>query len=213
MLRSLLTIIIPVVFVSLLASCGEDEDDVIYSPKPRGYFRIDMPEKTYRMFDSLSECSFEIPTYAYVEIGKRQGMDVDTGRYANAKPHWMNLKFPKFKATVNMTHLWVHNNLDNYLEDSHFFAFSKHQVKATGIDQSVVIRDSAKVYGLVFDIEGNTASSVQFYLTDSTKHFLRGALYFDARTNIDSLKLVIDFIRKDVLRMITTTKWKNEPNS
>lgn len=213
MLKRLTIFIFPFVVISFLYSCGEDEDDVVYSPKPRGYFRIDMPEKTYRRFDSLSECSFEIPTYAYVEIGKKQGMDVDTGRYANAKPHWMNLKFPKFKATVNMTHLWVNNNLDNYLEDSHFFAFSKHQIKATGIDQSVVIRDSAKVYGLVFDIEGNTASSVQFYLTDSTKHFLRGALYFDARTNIDSLKLVIDFIRKDVIRMITTTKWKNEPSS
>jgi gliding motility-associated lipoprotein GldD len=212
MFKPLIYLIIPVILVSFF-SCGDDEDDVVYSPKPRGYFRIDFPEKNYRSFDSLSECSFEIPTYAYVQIEKNQAKSVDTGRYANARPHWMNIKYPKFKATVNMTHLWVHDNLNNYLEDSHFFAFSKHQIKATGIDQSVVLRDSAKVYGLVFDIEGNTASSVQFYLTDSTKHFLRGALYFDARTNIDSLKLVIDFIRKDLIRMITTTKWKNEPNS
>jgi gliding motility-associated lipoprotein GldD len=211
MLKRILLSLLVILFISSMIVSCDDEEDVVYSPKPRGYFRIDLPEKTYRTFDSLSECSFEIPAYAYVEIGKRQGMDVDTGRYAHAKPHWMNIKYPQFKATVNMTHLWVNNNLDNYLEDSHFFAFSKHQVKATGIDQSVVIRDSAKVYGLVFDIEGNTASSVQFYLTDSTKHFLRGALYFEARTNIDSMKLVIDFIRKDIVRMITTTKWKNQP--
>jgi gliding motility-associated lipoprotein GldD len=86
---------------------------------------------------------------------------------------------------------------------------NKHQVKATGLEETVVLRDSAKVYGLLFDIAGNTASSLQFYLTDSTHHFLRGALYFNAKPNIDSLKIVVDFIREDVLHLINTTRWKN----
>lgn len=191
----------------LLSSCGDD-DDKIYSPKPKGYFRIDFPEKKYRSYDSLTECNFEIPEYSYIQTNKQQGVNVDTGRYANSNPHWINLLFPKYKATVNITHLSVNNNLNVFLEDSRFFAFSKHTVKATGIDETMVIRDSAKVYGLLFDIAGNTASSVQFYLTDSTKHFLRGALYFNSVPNVDSLKIVIDFIRKDILHLVQTTNWK-----
>ncbi len=192
--------------VVLIIGC-DDDDDKIYSPKPRGYFKIEFPKKNYRLYDSMPQCSFEVPDYAYVAVGK-QGINVDTGRYAEAKPYWINLQFPKYRATVNLTHLNVNNHLDYFLEDSRFFALSKHQIKATGIDETVVIRDSAKVYGLVYDIAGNTASSVQFYLTDSTKHFLRGALYFNAVPNIDSLKIVIDFIRADILQLLQTCKWK-----
>ena len=65
-----------------------------------------------------------------------------------------------------------------------------------------------KVYGLVFDIAGNTASSVQFYLTDSTKHFMRGALYFNERTNVDSVSPVLTYLKKDILHMIETLKWE-----
>ena len=207
MKNNLTYLIAAIAFVIAFSAC-EDDDDKIYSPKPRGYFKIDFPEKKYRRFDSLSQCSFEIPEYSYVETG-RQGVNVDTGRYANANPHWLNLKFPKYKARVNLTHLSVNNNLNNVLEDSRFFALSKHQVKATGIDETIVIRDNEKVYGLVFDIAGNTASSVQFYLTDSTKHFMRGALYFNSVPNIDSLKIVIDFIRADILHLVQTCNWKN----
>lgn len=185
-----------------------DDDDKIYSPKPRGYFRIDFPEKNYRLYDSVEAFSFEVPIYSYIETGKNKSINVDTGRYANANPYWLNIKFPKYNATVNLTHLSVQNNLNVYLEDSRFFAFNKHTVKATGIDETTVIRDSAKVFGLVYDIAGNTASSVQFYLTDSTSHFLRGALYFNAVPNSDSLKIVIDFIRKDILNLVQTCNWK-----
>jgi gliding motility-associated lipoprotein GldD len=103
----------------------------------------------------------------------------------------------------------VHNDLDKHLENSHYFA-NKHQVKATGLDEINILRDSAKVYGLLFDISGNTASPLQFYLTDSTRHFLRGALYFNSVPNIDSLKIVVDFIRADVLHIINSTSWKKE---
>jgi gliding motility-associated lipoprotein GldD len=144
-----------------------------------------------------------------MKLDLRKISSTDTGKYAKSDPCWMNLEFPKYKAKVNLTHLTINNNVDLFLEDSRFFAFSKHQTKATGIDEMVVLRDSAKVYGLVYDIAGNTASSVQFYLTDSTRHFFRGALYFEAVPNIDSLKIVIDFLKKDILHLIQTTKWKD----
>ena len=130
-------------------------------------------------------------------------------KHNGADPCWLNLEFPKYRATVHLSYKVVTNNIANYLEDSHDFA-NKHQVKATGLDEIVILRDSAKVYGLLFDIAGNTASSVQFYLTDSTHHFLRGALYFNSVPNIDSLRIIVDFIKKDILHLINTTSWKTE---
>lgn len=184
---------------SLLFSTGCDDDDTVYSPKPRGYCRIDFPEKIYRVYDSLCPYMFEIPVYSHMEQDRHKG----------AEPCWINLEFPQFKATVHLSYKAVENNIAKYLEDSHDFA-NKHQVKATGLEEITVLRDSARVYGLLFDIAGNTASSVQFYLTDSTRHFLRGALYFNSVPNIDSLKIVVDFLKKDVMHLINTTKWKNE---
>jgi gliding motility-associated lipoprotein GldD len=182
--------------ILLLTSCISGDDEV-YSPKPKGYYRIDFPEKSYQRYDSLCPYSFEYPSYAVLRNDKHMGAD----------PCWLNIVFPKFDATIHLSYKEVKNNLAEYLADSHDFA-NKHQVKATGLDEIVVLRDSAKVYGLVFDIAGNTASSLQFYLTDSTKHFLRGALYFNTKPNIDSLQIVVDFIKKDVLHLINSTKWK-----
>jgi gliding motility-associated lipoprotein GldD len=183
-----------VVCLFLLTSCDDEE---FYSPKPRGYPRISMPAKAYRMYDSICPYKFEIPLYSRIV----------PDRHKNAEPCWMNLEFPGFRATVHLSYKEVNKNLSKYLDDSHDFA-NRHQVKATGLDEVPIIRDSAKVYGLFFDISGNTASSVQFYLTDSTKHFLRGALYFNAVPNSDSLKIVIDFLKQDILHMINTTSWK-----
>lgn len=182
---------------SLLISC-DDEDDKIYSPKPRGYFRIELPAKSYRSYDSICPYSFELPAYAHIEPDRHKGAD----------PCWLNIQFPRFKATVHLTYKDVHNNINEYLEDSRNFAV-RHEIKATALDETVVIRDSSKVYGMVYDIAGNTASSVQFYLTDSTAHFLRGSLSFYCRPNSDSLKMIIDFIRQDIVQLVRTCKWKD----
>ena len=180
---------------ALFVSCANEDE--VYSPKPRGYFRIDMPQKEYALYNCDCPYEFDIPKYAVIAKDK----------HLNAEPCWVNIEFPQFKATIHMSYKKVENNIGTYLEDARAFAV-KHQIKATGMNESVIIRDSSKVYGLLYDIEGNTASSLQFYLTDSTNHFLRGALYFKASPNTDSLKLVIDFIRQDVIQLITTTRWK-----
>lgn len=198
--RKTVFFILIIALSAAFVSCDEDEE--IFSPKPRGYFRINFPEKKYRVYDSICPYKFEIPVYAQMKQDKHNG----------AEPCWLNLEFPKYKATVHLSYKEVNKNIATYLEDSHNFA-NKHQVKATGLDEIAVIRDSAKVYGLVFDIEGNTASSVQFYLTDSTRHFLRGALYFNSIPNIDSLRIVVDFIKKDILHLINTTSWKTGTTS
>lgn len=181
----------------VLTSCGDDEDQV-FIPKPKGYFRIDFPKKTYRVYDSLCPYSFEIPTYAFINNDKHLGAD----------PCWLNINFPKYNAQIHLSYKIITNNLDTLFNQSRDFVV-KHQVKSTGIDETLIVRDSAKVYGLVYDISGNTASNVQFYVTDSTHHFMRGALYFNSVPNIDSLKIVVDYLRADVLQMIKTFKWKN----
>lgn len=183
-----------------ISSCGDDDEEV-YIPKPKGYFRIDFPEKKYRLYDSICPYSFEIPTYSFIDNDKHMG----------AEPCWLNINFPRYNAQIHLSYKEVNNNLATYLNDSRDFAI-RHQIKATGLDETVIIRDSAKVYGLVYDISGNTASNIQFYLTDSTRHFLRGALYFNSIPNVDSLKIVVDFLRKDIIQMIKTFEWKdNKP--
>jgi len=188
-----------IIVLGLFVSCDDEEE--VYSPKPKGYCRINFPEKQFRMFDTACPYKFEIPVYAQINFDKHK----------NAEPCWYNIDYPQFRATIHLSYKTVNKNINNYIEDSHNFA-KRHQIKATGLEETVILRDSAKVYGLLFDIEGNTASSLQFYLTDSTQHFLRGALYFNSVPNIDSLKIVIDFIREDVLRLINTTSWKSNSN-
>lgn len=183
-------------FLLFFSSCDSDED--ILLPKPRGYFRIDFPEKKYLTYNSDCPFTFETPTYSLVHP------DVEK----NSEPCWLNIDFPRFKGRIHISYKPVNNNLRTYLEDSRSLA-AKHQLKASAISEMVIKNDSAKVYGLIYDIEGNAASSLQFYLTDSTNNFLRGALYFIAPPNSDSLAPVVEFIRKDVFNLINTFKWKS----
>jgi gliding motility-associated lipoprotein GldD len=188
-------IFLALLFIVCITAC--DEDEKIYSPKPRGYIRLEFPEKKYKLFDTSCPFTFEIPEYAKMKPNTSP----------QNEPCWYNLEFPSFHAILHLSYKNVNKNLDRYLDDAHDIA-NRHQLKATGLDEIVVVRDSARVYGLIFDIAGNTASSLQFYLTDSTKHFLRGSLYFNAVPNIDSVKIVVDYLKKDLYHLINTTRWK-----
>ena len=184
-----------------VSSCGSDND--IPTPKPNAYYRIDFPEKKYSVFSDSCPFEFEYPSnYALVL------RDSDN----NAEPCWKNIVYPRFRAELNLSYKHIdgkESNLEKFIDDSWTLA-TKHQVKASGMPETPIRRDSAKVYGLMFKIEGNSASNLQFYVTDSTQHFVRGALYFFAHPNYDSLSPVIDFLKKDIERMITTLKWKKE---
>jgi gliding motility-associated lipoprotein GldD len=92
-------------------------------------------------------------------------------------------------------------------EDARSFAF-KHTVKATSIDQGIIYNPDRKIYGIYYTIDGNAASSVQFFLTDSTRNYIRGALYFNTEPRLDSIQPVLDFVKKDVNVMIKSFKWK-----
>lgn len=171
-----------------------------YSPKPRGYHHIVLPKKSYRLFDKGCAYSFDYPIYAEMipEESKSQ------------QSCWYNLYFKQFNGRLHMTYYDVFSKkeYEGLVEDARTFAF-KHTVKANAIDQKLISYPEKKVYGIYYAIEGNTASSVQFFLTDSVKHYFRGALYFNERPKYDSIQPVVSFIKKDIDKMIETFKWKN----
>lgn len=176
----------------MVSSC-----DTAQTPKPKGYFRIDLPEKKYATYQS-PDCPFlfDLPVYARV-LNYRDSV---------AEPCWKYMRYPQFNAEIFLSYKQVENNLNIYLEDARTLAY-KHTVKADAIDETLVETQN-KVYGMIYDIGGNAASSVQFYATDSNHHFLRGALYFNVAPQPDSLAPVIKFLREDIVRMMTSLKWK-----
>jgi len=139
---------------------------------------------------------FEIPVYSKIVP--------DNERLA--EPYWVNLKFPQYKAEVHLSYKKVDNNLLKLTEDSRALAY-KHSIKADAINERVFINHEKKVYGTIYLIDGNAASPLQFFLTDSTRNFLRGALYISEIPNIDSIRPVIQFLIPDVIHLIETTEW------
>ncbi|MFI5151431.1 MAG: gliding motility lipoprotein GldD [Bacteroidia bacterium] len=184
-----------VLLLMSLSSCGGDSE---FSPKPKGYFRIDLPEKSYRLYDKECPFTFEYPKYGYIEEDKER----------LAEPCWLNYRFPRFGATLHLSYKALSGNADNYIKDSWDLA-QKHIAKASAMDNMEIGNKMDRVFGLVFNIEGNAASPLQFYLTDSIHHFIRGALYFNAVPNKDSIAPVFAFIREDIQHMITTFRWKD----
>jgi len=173
-----------------------------YVPKPHGYYRIDFPEKEYRIFDTAFPYTFEYPVYAKIVRDSSRG----------AEPYWINIVYNPYHAQLHISYKIINKNLAIYLNDSHTLV-NKHIQKANAISQREYIDTVENVFGLVYEISGtDAASTYQFYLTDSTKNFVRGALYFDLVPNNDSLAPVIAFLKKDVEHMITTFRWKDESN-
>ncbi|MBE9467416.1 MAG: gliding motility lipoprotein GldD [Bacteroidetes bacterium] len=173
-----------------------------YTPKPPGYMRIDFPKKEYQHYSNNSPYRFDFPTYAKIELDKEK----------NSEAFWINIVFPKLNGKIYISYKEINNNLSKYIEDSRKFAY-KHTVKADAINEKIYYNKEKNVYGILYDIKGNTASNIQFFLTDSTTHFLRGALYFNARPNKDSLAPVVKFIRTDILNLIETFEWVDKQKS
>ncbi len=191
--NGLLTLAVLLMLSMGMAGCGEE-----HTPKPRGYMRIDLPEKAYVAAETDCPFAFEIPVYANFEPDRRP----------TSSPCWFDLHVPQFKARVHFSYKPVNGNLDEYLDDARAMT-NKHISKASGIEERVIINPEDKVYGMYWKVAGSgAASAIQLYLTDSTTHFLRGALYFNTVPNNDSLAPVIDFIDRDLQHMVETFRWK-----
>ncbi len=172
-----------------------------FVPKPRGYFQIQLPQKKYKVFNEPGyPYQFEIPEYANVV------RDTTFFEDKPENPWWINIDFPQFGGRIYVSYKELSKSKLNTLVNDAYKLTYKHSYKATSIDDSVM-HTPLGVSGVFFKVGGNAATANQFFLTDSLHHFLRGALYFDATPNEDSLKPVNDFLLQDMQHMINTFKW------
>lgn len=210
-MRSVIIVVFSLIFVFIF-SCNS-----AFTPKPKGYFKIDFPERSYQKFDEPGfPYSFEYPSYATVS----KNIEAEDNQ-----PYWLNVEFKGFNGRIYLSYKSVNgystykikqgdgykdslvtNSFDK-LRDEAFDLTYKHTIKASGIVDSF-FNTRPGYAGMYFYVEGNAATSKQFFITDSVRHFLRGALYFDATPNEDSIKVVSDFLESDVKHLISTLKWK-----
>jgi gliding motility-associated lipoprotein GldD len=181
----------------LLASCNS-----VYTPKKRGYFRIAFPTHKYLRFDKKDyPYSFEYPVYAQVI------QDTSFFEKKPPNPYWINVDFPQFHATIYISYYQIGATSFEKLRDDAFKMTYKHTYKASSISDSLMVTPLG-VSGRFFDVGGNAATAKQFYVSDSVKHFLRGALYFNSTPNEDSLGIVNSFLQEDMVHLINTLQWK-----
>lgn len=176
----------------ILSGCNES-----YTPKPYGYYRIDFPAKTWCAVSDTLPYQFDMAAAARAEA------DPDK----DAEPGWINICYPQYNAKIHLSYkkITADTALRHFTEDAHHMAYT-HTIKAESINEKYFRNDH--VYGLIYFIEGNAASSTQFYVTDSTHHFLRGALYFNQHPDKDSLAPVIGYLRQDIVRLMETIQFK-----
>ncbi|MES2733155.1 MAG: gliding motility lipoprotein GldD [Bacteroidota bacterium] len=183
-----------------LYACSQEEG---YTPKPKGYNRIDLPQHKYVLLKESHPYTFEFSQSARILK--------DTFRMA--EPDWIHIYYPALHANVQITYKEIKNDPKRFAEiinDAHRLT-SKHQIKADGIQESTLKTPSGKTAAL-FELSGEVPSQFQFYITDSTTHFLRGALYFPTATQNDSLAPIIEFVKADIIHLLNTTRWKEQKN-
>ena len=184
-------LLFPLTFLILMA-CNE-----MPTPKPIGYYRIDLPEKEYSYTDSLPfPFQFELPQYARINL-ERTKQD----------SRFLNIDFPRYGARIHMSYIKVDSNLPTLLDDARTLVY-KHLEKAQDISEVSIYKEDKRVFGVFYTLDGNTASGSQFYMTDSSNHFVRGALYFNVVPNFDSIAPVQTFIEQDMEHLIESLTWK-----
>ena len=211
-MRSTIFVTATIIMLFFVFSCNSN-----FTPKPRGYHYIDFPQRSYQVFDEPGyPYAFEYPVYAKISPEK------DT---TGNSPYWINVDFDQFKARIYISYKSiggksvykiktpdgykdsiVKNTFEGLREESYKMTY-KHSIKASGIVDSPFVSASGSS-GIYFYVAGEAATSRQFYITDTARHFLRGALYFDVTPNSDSISVVSDFIETDMRHLIETFKWR-----
>lgn len=181
------------ILLTLVTFACEEETD--YYPKPRGYMRLDFPERIYSNYsDDNCPFSFDVPEYFNLIDKTECNKDI---------------MMERFNATLFLTYLPIDSNLIMNVEYSRKLVYD-HSIKADAIEEIPLIDPTRKAYGLKYNIKGDAASPCQFYVTDSVNHFLRGALYFNVKPNYDSIKTSLDYVVEDIDKILETVRW-NQP--
>lgn len=179
-----------ILFSIFLISCGGEET----LPKPKGYLSLQYPNKTYKKLEVKRPYSFDVAKNSKITEQPKQ---------------WLKIEYPTLKASVNITYRPVKNNLRELLMEAEKLVF-EHTIKAEQISSNNFENSENKVFGSMYNITGNSASQVQFHATDSTKHFLKGSLFFYTKPNYDSILPAVDYIKKDMIRIMETLKWNDK---
>jgi gliding motility-associated lipoprotein GldD len=174
-----------------------------YTPKPRGYYKIEFPVKSYQTFNKAGfPYTFEYPSYSVI---------VQDTLFFDQKPenpYWINIDFPQFNGRIHISYKEIgKNKFDSLVNDAFTLSYKQHTYRASAIQPEQFETENG-VSGVYFTLKGNAATGNQFFATDSVKHFLRGALYFGATPNEDSLRPVNNFLKADLKHLINTLKWK-----
>lgn len=180
---------IAVLFIVLFSvfSC---KDDVL--PKPSSRLRLDYPEAKYVNFKNECPFTFEMNSDAIIKGEEECGFAIS---------------YPKMKATIYLTYKPVNNNINTLLRDAQKLTY-EHVIKADDILEQPYLNPNKKVYGMFYQVDGNAATNSQFYVTDSTKHFVTGSVYFYAKPNYDSIMPAASYIKNDMQRLMETLSWK-----
>ena len=171
-----------------MTSCGSDA-----KPKPKGELRLEYPNAKYLPFSSECSFSFEHSEFAKVHQAKKQC--------------WYNLSYPKMKANVFITYFPIKNDFGLHIKEVEKMVY-EHTIRATAIDTKSFSYPEKKVFGNFYELKGQSASNIQMFITDSTRHFVTANLYFKSRPRPDSLQPAIEYIKKDLMHMIDTFNWK-----
>lgn len=161
-------------------------------PKPKAMLRLDLPKRDFEVVQNDCELSFEKNTVANLKTGNDCSMVLD---------------YPMIRGSIYLTYKEVDNNLNTLLTDAQKLSY-EHVVKADNIVEQPFINAEDEVYGMFYEVTGNAASQSQFYVTDSTDHFLTGSLYFYAKPNYDSIYPAAVYLQKDIRRIMESLKWE-----
>lgn len=174
--------------VPLMNSCKEDS-----LPKPKAQLRLEYPSPKYETIVTDCPYSFDKSSVTDIKVNDKC---------------WVNIDYYNLKASINMTYRPVEDNLKELFLEAEKLTFN-HTIKADGISSAPYANKERKVYGSIFEVTGNAASPIQFHVTDSTHHFITGAVYFDVQPNYDSIRPAINYLQNDIIRMIESMEWKN----
>ena len=194
-----------------------------YTSKKQGYFNIDLPQHKYTQFNNPGfPYQFEYPVYAKVV---KDSTFFDSNP---ENPYWINIDFPQFNARIFLSYKIIGgiaiykikhmngvykdssgiNQFDKMVNDA-FTLTNKNEAVATSINDSA-FKTANGISGVFFKVGGNAATAKQFFMSDTAKNFIRGALYFDTTPNADSLKPVQNFLQADIEHLINTFRWRNK---
>lgn len=172
----------------MLISCGKEP-----IPKPSGELRLEYPKAQYQSFTTPCPFTFEYSYFARIDKGKQNC--------------WYYIYYPKMQAKVFITYFPIKNDFDLHVKEAEKMVY-EHTIKASSIQTKSFSYPEKKVYGNFYELKGQSASNIQFYATDSTKHFVTANLYFNTRPKPDSLAPAIDYVKKDILHLLNTFQWK-----